>query len=86
MKRPEAQLTWRGIEFEWVQSANAYIADTAHGRWTIQRHANDSQHWFARFGQYAGNWADSPAFALTSVLLVAASAHRRALEYLGSLP
>jgi len=86
MKRPDPTFQWRGITFDWTLSARAYIADTHHGRWTIQRHVNDDSQWFARFGPYAGNWASSPGEALGNVLLVAMMAHQRALDYLRALP
>ena len=85
MKKPEPEFTWRGVVFEWVASANAYIADTARGRWMIQRHANDDQQWFARFGPYAGNWRSTPEDALTHVWAVALNAHAAAIEYLKGL-
>jgi len=86
MKRPDPTFVWRGIEFEWSVAANGYIADTAHGRWMIQRHANDEAQWFARFGPYAGNWTSTPVGALDLVRTVASVAHTRTLEYLRSLP
>jgi len=85
MNRPDPTFTWRGIGFEWIASANAYIVDTIHGRWTIQRHANDDAQWFARFGPYAGNWFSSPEKALNNVWAVALNAHARGVEYLKSL-
>jgi hypothetical protein len=85
MKRPDPMFLWRGIQFDWTQSANAYIVDTIRGRWTVQRHANDDSQWFARFGPYAGQWCSSPELALNSVWAIALNAHTAAIEYLKSL-
>lgn len=85
MKRPDLTFTWRSIEFEWSVPANAYIADTGHGRWMVQRHANDENQYFARFGPYAGGWSVTPGEALDNVRHVAVEAHAKQVQYLKDL-
>ncbi len=85
MKRPDLTFTWRGIEFEWSPAANAYIADTAQGRWMAQRHANDEHQWCGRFLRQTSGWFEQPSAALDDVRTKSIVGFQELVHYLKEL-